>query len=49
MSALAVTPVTPRVISRGSDLYSPKIIQQVSSPRMSSQVPDEMPVGRAVR
>ena len=49
MSVLAVRPVTPRAISRGSDLYSPKVSQQDSSPPMSSQVPDEMPVGRAVR
>jgi hypothetical protein len=49
MSVLAVTPVTPRAISRGSDLCSPKISQQDSSPPMSSQVPGEMPVGRAVR
>jgi hypothetical protein len=49
MSALAVTPVRPRAISRGSDLYRPKVSQQESSPRMSSQVPEEIPVGQVVR
>jgi hypothetical protein len=49
MSELAVIPVRPSVISRGSDLCRPKVSQQESSARMSSQVPDEMPVGRAVR
>src|ERR1039457_24830 len=42
MSALAVTPVMPRVISRGSDSCRPKISQQASSPRISIQVPDEI-------
>ena len=49
MSTLMMTPVVPRVISRGSDLCRPKVSQQVSSPRMSSQVPDATPVGCAVR
>jgi hypothetical protein len=49
MSTLAVTPVTPKVISRGSDWYRPNVSQQESSPRMRSQVPEEMPVGRGVR
>jgi hypothetical protein len=49
MSRLATTPVKPRIIRRGSDLWTPKIAQQASSPRMSSQVPREIPVGRAVR
>jgi hypothetical protein len=49
MSALAVTPVTPRVIRRGSDRWSPKIVHQDSSPRISSQVPAATPVGWAVR
>jgi len=46
MSVLAVAPDRPRMMSRGSDLYRPKVSQQPSSPRMSSQVPAEMPVGR---
>jgi len=45
MRTLAVTPVKPRVIRRGSDLWTPKIVQQDSSPRMSIQVPRETPVG----
>jgi hypothetical protein len=49
MSALAIAPVRPSVMSRGSDLYRPKVSQQDSSPTMSSQVPAEMPVGRSVR
>src|SRR6266581_4495697 len=49
MRVLAIIPLAPRVISRGSAACRPKIIQQVSSPRMSSHVPEEMPVGRAVR
>lgn len=49
MSALAVTPEAPRVISRGSASCRPKISQQESSPRISSQVPGDTPVGRAVR
>jgi len=49
MSALAVTPVTPRVSRRGSDWWTPKIVQHDSSPRMSSQVPAATPVGWAVR
>jgi hypothetical protein len=49
MRMLAVTPVTPRMISRGSDLSRPNASQQASSPRMRSQVPPEMPAGRAVR
>ena len=49
MRVLAIIPLAPRVTSRGSAACRPKIIQQVSSPRMSSHVPEEMPVGRAVR
>jgi len=45
MSTLAATPVRPRMIRRGSDLWTPKVAQQDSSPRMSSQVPCEIPVG----
>lgn len=45
MSALAVTPVKPSVTRRGSALWTPKIVQQDSSPRMSIQVPRETPVG----
>jgi hypothetical protein len=46
MSALAATPVAPRTVSRGSDSWTPNISQQASSPKMSSQVPAETPVGR---
>jgi len=49
MRTLTIIPLAPRVISRGSAVCRPKIIQQVSSPRMSSHVPEEMPVGRTVR
>jgi hypothetical protein len=49
MRALTIIPLVPRVISRGSAACRPKIIQQESSPRMSSHVPEEMPVGRVVR
>jgi hypothetical protein len=43
-SRLAVTPVQPRTIRRGSDSQMPNIPQQSSSPRISSHVPREMPV-----
>jgi hypothetical protein len=49
ISALATTPVSPRVSRRGSDWWAPKIVQQDSSPRMRTQVPREAPVGLAVR
>ena len=49
MNRLAATPVMPRAISRASDLCKPKASQQASSPRMSSQVAAEIPVGRVVR
>ena len=49
MSVLAVMPVTPSAIRRGSVRCRPKAVQHESSPRISSHVPREMPVGRSVR
>src|ERR1700748_2624747 len=49
MRVLTIIPLVPRVISRGSAVCRPNVSQQVSSPRMSSHVPEEMPVGRGVR
>jgi hypothetical protein len=43
MKTLAQMPVKPRTISRGSGLWMPKTVQQESSPRISDQVPHEMP------
>src|SRR5262245_30130406 len=45
ISVLAVMPVIPSAISRGSALWMPNSVQHESSPRISVQVPGEIPLG----